>query len=276
MHALQDQYYPLELLGDETADSEAQAALRALAEGEATLIQILYLREGYFTDEEASEVFASLSQEEPGILDELPPIILNSFTFPYDAGLNFVLELYNSGDFLTEGNFANLEAAWDDLPQSTEQILHPDRYLTGDDPIPVSLPPLTATLGSGWQQLDEDIFGEFSLREYLRQQLTEAEVEQAATGWGGDRYTVFWNEAEAQLVMVFRLVWDSAVDGTEFASLYPLYPTALFDTEPANQGDGDCWQGTDVICLFHAGDESLIIRAPDVATAVLLQAQIQP
>ena len=276
MHALQDQYYALELLGDETADSEARAALRALAEGEATLIQILYLREGYFTDEEASEVFASLSQEGPGILDEIPPIILNSFTFPYDAGLNFVLELYNGGDFFSEGNFAHLEAAWNDLPQSSEQILHPDRYLAGDDPIPVSLPPLTDTLGAGWQQLDEDVFGEFTLREYLGQQLTGAEAEQAATGWGGDRYTVFWNEAEAQLVMAYRLVWDSNIDGAEFASLYRSYPAALFNAEPSEQGDGDCWQGTDVICLFHMDAESLIVRAPDVATAVLLQTQIQP
>ncbi len=276
MHALQDQYYPLELLGDETADSEARAALRALAEGEATLIQILYIREGYFTNQEASEVLANLNQEVPGILDDIPPIILNSFAFPYDAGLNFVLELYNGGDFLNEGNFANLEAAWDDLPQSTEQILHPDRYLAGDDPIPVSLPPLTDTLGTGWQQLDEEVFGEFTLREYLGQQLTGAEAEAAAAGWGGDRYTVFWNEAESQLVMALRLVWDSNAEGAEFASLYRTYPAALFDAESTEQGSDDCWQGTDVICLFHGGGESLIVRAPDVETAVLLQSQIQP
>jgi hypothetical protein len=276
MHALQDQYYPLELISDDTIDSEAKFALRSVAEGEATLIQLLYLRSGYFTEDEVNEIFAEINTQEAGILDELPPIIVSSFTFPYDAGFNFVLDMYSGGDLSAEGDFANLEAIWDDLPQSTEQIIHPDRYRAGDDPIPVSLPPLTDTLGIGWQQLDDDVFGEFTLREYLKQQLTEEEGEQAATGWGGDRYTVYWNEAEAQLVMALRLAWDSNSDGAEFASLYPAYTAALFNGPSTIQGDGECWQGSDAICLFHAGAESLIVRAPDVETAVRLQAQIQP
>ena len=279
MHALQDQYYPLELISDDSVDSEAKFALRSVAEGEATLIQLLYLRGGYFTQDEIQSIFADINEQDTGILDELPPIIVSSFTFPYDTGFQFVLELYNGGDLTltTPGDFANLENLWQNLPQSSEQIIHPDRYLSGDAPIPVTLPPLTDTLGAGWQQLDEDVFGEFGLREYLKQQLTDEEVEQAATGWGGDRYTVFWNESDQQLVMALRLVWDSNIDGAEFASLYRSYPAALFNTDSTPQGDSDCWQGdVDVICFFHSNDESLIVRAPDVATAVRVQAQIQP
>lgn len=275
MHALQDQYYPLELLSDKGLDSEAKFALRSVAEGEATLIQLLYLRAGYFTQDEINEIFTEISTQDTSILDELPPIIVSSFTFPYDTGLNFVLEMYSGGDLFGDGDFANLEAVWENLPQSSEQIIHPDRYLADDNPLPVSLPPLTDTLGTGWQQLDEEIFGEFTLREYLKQQLTEEEAEQAATGWGGDRYTVFWNETQEQVAMALRLVWDSSMDGAEFASLYRAYPAALFNVESTAQGDGDCWQGNDVICLFHDGTESLIVRAPDVETAVRLQVQIQ-
>jgi hypothetical protein len=276
MHALQDQYYPLELISDDSVNSEARFALRSVAEGEATLIQLLYLRAGYFTEDEVNSIFADINEQDTGILDELPPIIVSSFTFPYDTGFNFVLEMYNGGDLFAEGDFANLDAIWDNLPQTSEQIIHPDRYLADDNPISVPLPPLTETLGIGWQQLDEDVFGEFTLREYLKQQLTEEEVEQAATGWGGDSYVVFWNEIEEQLVMALLLVWDSNSDGAEFASLYRSYPAALFNAAPVAQGDGDCWQGDDVICLFHADAESLIVRAPDVETAVLLQTQIQP
>ena len=277
MHALQDQYYPLELISDDSVDSEAKFALRSVAEGEATLIQLLYLRGNYFSQNEVQSIFADINEQNTGILDELPPIIVSSFTFPYDTGFNFVMELYNGGDLTltAAGDFANLEALWNNLPQTSEQIIHPDRYLAGDDPIPVSLPPLTDTLGAGWQQLDEEVFGEFTLREYLKQQLTDEEVEQAATGWGGDRYAVFWNEADQQVVMVLRLVWDSNIEGAEFASLYRSYPAALFNVESTPQDDGDCWQGEDVICFFHDGAESLIVRAPDMTTAVRLQAQIQ-
>ena len=277
MHALQDQYYPLELISDDSVDSEAKFALRSVAEGEATLIQLLYLRGNYFSQNEVQSIFADINEQNTGILDELPPIIVSSFTFPYDTGFNFVMELYNGGDLTltAAGDFANLEALWNNLPQTSEQIIHPDRYLAGDDPIPVSLPPLTDTLGAGWQQLDEEVFGEFTLREYLKQQLTDEEVEQAATGWGGDRYAVFWNEADQQVVMVLRLVWDSNIEGAEFASLYRSYPAALYNSESTPQGDGDCWQGEDVICFFHDEAESLIVRAPDVMTAVRLQTQIQ-
>ncbi|NIT57160.1 MAG: hypothetical protein GWN00_13275, partial [Aliifodinibius sp.] len=69
--------------------------------------------------------------------------------------------------------------------------------------------PLTDTLGVGWQRLDEDTLGEFYLREYLAQQLEGGLVESAASGWGGDRYTVYWNDEAEEIVMVLKLVWDT-------------------------------------------------------------------
>ncbi|KPK10021.1 MAG: hypothetical protein AMJ56_09255, partial [Anaerolineae bacterium SG8_19] len=97
-----------------------------------------------------------------------------------------------------------MNVAWQNLPQSTEQIIHPDRYLAGDLPEIVALPPLTDTLGIGWTRLEEATLGEFLLREYLGQQLDETEVETAATGWGGDRYAVYWHQDNEELVMVLR------------------------------------------------------------------------
>jgi hypothetical protein len=140
MHALQDQYYPLELISDDSLDSEASFALRALAEGEASLVQYLYLIDGYFSEEQQTEIFASFDEEGPAIYDELPPVIFNSFIFPYNEGFEFVLQLYSGGDLFAPGDFAVLEAAWNNLPQSSEQIIHPERYVAGDAPLVVSLP----------------------------------------------------------------------------------------------------------------------------------------
>jgi hypothetical protein len=135
----------------------------------------------------------------------------------------------------------------------------------------VSLPPLTPTLGTGWQQLDEDVLGEFYLRQYLGQQLTEEEVDLAATGWGGDHYVVFWHEAEQSLVMALLLRWDTPADGAEFNALYPNYPTGLYNVSPTTLSDGtECWTGEDTICFYVNSGSSLIVRAPDVATAVLV------
>jgi hypothetical protein len=270
VHALQDQYYGLEQLGDDSLDSEASAALRALAEGHATLIQSLYLTQGYFSQEEIAKIFTEYEETDLSFLTDAPGILRADLEFPYTAGLEFVMALYQ------EDGLAAIDAAWNKLPQSTEHILHPDRYLTGDMPLIVTLPPLTDTLGSGWQLLNEDIFGEFYLRQYLEQQLDAASVDLAATGWGGDRYAVYENKADGTVAMALRLAWDTPEDWGEFMSLFPEYLRMLTGVDdPVLEADLACWPGeVDVICLAQLGDESLIVRAPDAATAVSIKKAI--
>lgn len=270
VHALQDQYFPLEQIADESMDSEASAALRAFVEGDATLVQMQFIIQGYFTQEEVGQLFAEEEGQDLSFIDELPPILINSLLFSYDKGLEFVLYIYNGGDLFSPGDFEAVNAVWDNLPQSTEQIIHPERYVAGDTPILVTLPPLTDTLGSGWQQLEESVFGEFSLREYIGQQLPETQVDLAATGWGGDRFAVYWNDEAEEMVMVTRFVWDTEQDAQEFNSTYPNYPTAAFDTTPfVADLNGRCWQAEeDVLCQFPTTNETLLVRAMDMETAV--------
>ncbi|MCI0394887.1 MAG: hypothetical protein L0332_14435 [Chloroflexi bacterium] len=268
VHALQDQHFNLDLLDDEMLDSEASFALRALAEGDATLVQTLYLFGGYFSQAELGEILEAAGEVDTTVLDSGPPILARNLEFPYISGLEFVQALYEAG------GFESVNEAWENPPQTTEHILHPDRYLAGDAPQVVALAPLTETLGAGWQQVDEDIFGEFFLRQYLAQQLDESAVETAATGWGGDRYAVYWNEDRQSLVMLLRLAWDTAADGDEFANAYAAYPAALFGSAAQSQPDGgQCWQGGDVICLYRLDNETLIVRVPDLATAAAVAAQ---
>lgn len=271
VHALQDQYYDLDALSDETLDSEARAAVRALAEGEAELVQYLYLFEGgYFTESEAEAILNDPEQTDGGFLRDFPPVLVNDLAFPYTDGVEFVIDLYR------EGGFEAIDAAWANLPRSTEHILHPERYRAGDLPQLVTLAPLTDTLGAGWEFLDEDILGEFYLRQYLDQQLPTATVNRVATGWGGDRYAIYWNEADAALVMALRLVWDTPADALEFAQAYPAYPAALFAAEGESQPDGTtCWTADEVICFRQVEGESLIARAPDSATALAVLQALQ-
>ncbi len=271
VHALQDQYYDLDALSDETLDSEARAAVRALAEGEAELVQYLYLFEGgYFTESEAEAILNDPEQTDGGFLRDFPPVLVNDLAFPYTDGVEFVIDLYR------EGGFEAIDAAWANLPRSTEHILHPERYRAGDLPQLVTLAPLTDTLGAGWELLDEDILGEFYLRQYLDQQLPTATVNRVATGWGGDRYAIYWNEADATLVMALRLVWDTPADALEFAQAYPAYPAALFAAEGESQPDGTtCWTADEVICFRQVEGESLIARAPDSTTALAVLQALQ-
>jgi hypothetical protein len=272
VHALQDQHYELDGLTDDSRDSEARAAIRALAEGEAELVQYLFLFEGdYFSQDDVSAILDAPEQSDSSYLDALPPILISNLAFPYREGLEFVAALYR------ENGFQGIDDAWANPPQSTEHILHPDRYLAGDPPQIVALAPLTDTLGAGWAQIDTDIMGEFFLREYLDQELSAVAATTASTGWGGDRYAVYWNEAAGEMVMALRLRWDTPADTIEFAESYALYAAALLETTAEEQPDGAlCWVGDETICLLAADMDAFVVRAPDLATATAALGAIRP
>ncbi len=262
VHALQDQYFDLEMLDDDSIGSETLFALQAMAEGDATLVQTLYLLNGYFDQEQLFALFDETLSIDTAVLDSAPPVIAHGLEFPYLQGLEFVQTLYD------EGGFEAVDQAWQNLPQSSEHILHPERYLAGDEMQDVSLEPLDDLLGEDWELADEDILGEFYLREYLSQQLNDNQVDTAATGWGGDRYSVYWNEAEQSVVMVLKLVWDTPNDADEFGVAYVIYPNRLLETKAEGQEDGGlCWRGDEVICMYELEGSTIIVRAPTLEIA---------
>ena len=84
---------------------------------------------------------------------------------------------------------------YSNLPQSTEQIIHPEKYLEQDEPQDVTLPDLETALGGTWSQLDTDVFGELYMRLYLEAFINTDQATIAAEGWDGDRY-VYLKDAE--------------------------------------------------------------------------------
>lgn len=262
VHALQDQYFNLDELDAPDLDSEASAALRALAEGEARFVENIYITQ-YLSRAELTQLFQDAADSDTPDLTAIPQFMLDDLLFSYTAGLEFVAALHDTGGFDAIGD------AWAEPPQSTEQILHPDRYLTGDAPQLVSLVPLTDTLGTGWRRVEDEILGEFYLREYLGQELSAGLVDRAATGWGGDRLAVYYRERPDATVMALRLTWDAPTDSQEFADAYEQYAGRVYNTPGQTLDSGTiCWQGTDVTCLAHGTDgDILIVRAPDETLA---------
>jgi len=265
MHALQDQHFDLDAQMEQDLNDDARLALGAMVEGEASFIEEFeFFKDLSFTPELRLETYDTCTDPRS------PEMLCDNLAFPYLNGALFVSELYKAG------GFAALDAAWGDLPRSTEQVLHPERYFDGDIPQLVTLPPLTDTLGSGWQQLDENVFGEFILREYLAQRVNEGDVDRAATGWGGDRYAVYWQSSLNQPLMVLSLLWDRAEDGAEFAAIYPEYAGRLTgDSGKLSNNNGMCWTASDVICLYDLGQASLIVRGPELALVEQIAGIIQ-
>lgn len=262
VHDLQDEQHELGQIYNAIPGADARAALLAFVEGEANYLQSRYLEGGYFDQGELAEIGAALSSARLDLSQDIPPFLMNRYEFAHSAGSTFVRALDSESDF------AALDMAWRNLPQSTEQILHPDRYLRADVPVNVTLEALEEVLGEDWRLVKQDTFGEFHLREYLQSRLTESDAGAAATGWGGGRYAVYFNEADEETIMVLRLAWDESNEADEFETAYSDWLQNRFGAEGLVQADGGvCWLDSEAFCLYRLGDESLIVRAPSLTVA---------
>src|SRR5260370_31032501 len=120
-HALQDQHFNLRRFEHwPKGDSDAELAAHALIEGDATLAMALYVANNPLV---ALAFLKSLgttgmASEE---LDKAPRALRESLLFPYQDGEKWVSALYKRGGW-NEGS-----QAFTTLPQSTEQILHPEK-----------------------------------------------------------------------------------------------------------------------------------------------------
>ncbi len=266
-HALQDQHYDLEGL-DELAgdDSEYSAALTSLIEGDAVLLQSAYYWTGLSQRER--DIFAQESEQtDSDSYDEAPPYLQQSLIFPYDYGLEFVLYLYNNGAWDA------VDAAYDSPPKSTEQIIHPDKYMAADDPVPVTLPDLETLLGEDWITIEEGTVGEFDLRMTLEAFIEPSEdTESAAAGWGGDAYAFLEDNASGDQLLVIYSTWDSEVEAQQFFDTYAENRSDDMWTSATAQTDIKAWQSTDgYLYLEKSGDYVLLINAPDVITADMVR-----
>jgi hypothetical protein len=258
LYQIQDQNFGLDRLATGGLTLDGALALAALSEGEATVVQENFLTARYLPLETA--VIPETWVIDTAVLADAPTPIANRLLFPYEFGDDFARFLYEAGAYPA------LDEAWANPPQSTEQILHPETYLADEGPALVTLPDLQTLLGEEWTLAAESVLGEFMLRQYLAQQLNGSQVETAATGWGGDRFVIYTNEANDSFVLALHTVWDTVTDSTEFAALYPNYPTRLFNASGEIQANGgECWQGeSELICLIQSEQETLIVRGPDM------------
>jgi hypothetical protein len=197
VHALQHEYVPLDSIMHDDSDADRQFAAQSVLEGQATLASITAMVPGM--DLIHNDAFwltfrdqLRLQQTGTGVFATAPMVIREGLIFPYLDGGEFVrwFEQKQPGKMPFGAS----------LPTSTEQILHPDRYLSHDAPLTIRFSGPTAGTY-------EDTFGEFDI-ELLRTQLTGATTVRTdpAIGWGGDRMRVYSSPTGPALV--WYTVWD--------------------------------------------------------------------
>jgi hypothetical protein len=228
-HALEDQHYGLDDNGPSEGDDRALARL-ALIEGTATEIMTRYgarfIGRGELLASAIGSAFAPTG--------DLPPYIEAQTVFPYLAGQQFVQYLLRRAG----GSWALVDDAERIRPPvSTEQVLHPDRYLRADEPKPVRLR-AGAVLGGGWTRVRAGTWGEYATRELLAHG-GGGGAEAAAAGWGGDRWELWRSRpllgsgcavpCRASDVLVLRWRWDTPRDQREFAARLQVWKASVRD-----------------------------------------------
>lgn len=258
-HALADQTFDLDAM-TQTAegDSDRELALTALVEGEAMLAMIAATSEdwdGKATAQLPARVLErSLAMAGPLMalaggetFRSAPPVMTETLLFPYLRGMVFCASVTN------EGGWKALDSAFLSPPISTEQILHPAKYIGRGYDAPQRIEVGELDPGGDWEQVQRDVIGELVVSIMLRQHRGRP----AAAGWDGDTCTIF-EGADGALGVVWITTWDTPAEAREFAQHYADYQGERFGlTSPsatAPNADDD--------------DDAADARAPNAAPAV--------
>jgi hypothetical protein len=209
-------------------NTERCAAIRALIQGDAGLASATWLKTFGTAQDQADVAQAAQRYMEMPVLKNAPLALSEELMFPDTVGTQFVNYLFQ------QGGWKAVNQAYLDPPVTTEQIMHPERY-PADKPQEVTLPDLLPVLGEGWALLDQDTMGEWATLLVLtagidpEARLNVNEALPAVTGWGGDTYAVYFNQAKGQSVLVLKTKWETPKDANEFYAALGTHVTARFD-----------------------------------------------
>lgn len=222
-HALQDQHFNLSRFEKwPNGDGDRENAIHALIEGDATALMYSYQLKPMGGDltklpslaNFAEQTLDQAKRDKQDVFASAPMVLRESLIFSYVYGAAFVQEM------LKKSGWAAVSQAFTDLPQSTEQILHFEKYAAKEMPIKVDLPDISKLIGDGWKRIDSDVNGEFGYTLILAEFIGKKDARQAAAGWGGDQSVLYENSQTGQLMLTHLSHWDSEKDATEFFQAY--------------------------------------------------------
>ncbi|MBN2496680.1 MAG: hypothetical protein JXR96_18970 [Deltaproteobacteria bacterium] len=205
-HALQDQHFGLDPPESARDNADARLAHAALVEGDAFLTGYRMGAGALVAEPAAFLDFAR--HHAPDMGEEVPAYLQERFKFPYLEGGAFVLALERAS------GWAAVDAAHRSPPRSTEEVLHPERYLAGlqRDLDPPRIPDLDA-LGEavpGFEPVLAETLGEWAIG------LMVARGQRRASGWGGDRALLFERSRDGARLLAWVVDWDSPAAATAF------------------------------------------------------------
>jgi hypothetical protein len=212
-HALEDQNFGIG--GGAKLDDDGALARQALVEGSATDVMIEFAAQ-YLNP---LELLAASDTIDQGTGD-VPKAIVDQLTWTYIGGRRFIqaLRAYGGGWKLVDYALGSRP------PATTEQVLHPTKYIHDELPSPVRVDGAELR-NQGWRPSDRSGFGELATDYLLRVGAEPETAKGAAAGWDGDRYELWRRDVapgdcaspcRGDLALVAKWAWDTPGDAEEF------------------------------------------------------------
>ena len=264
-HALTDQHFDFggrsHALADQNLDEEA-FALSALVEGDAELVRTLW-SDKYLTSGQRRQAELETTGD-PSDFANIPNYVIQSLYFPYGSGLEFVTALHD------KGGFAAVDDAYRQPPTSTEEILHPERFVPGRQ---WTRPPLADLAGAtGCAAVDASTIGEFDMYQVLDEFLAADEARAAAAGWNGDAYRLV--RCGTAVGMVDRWQADTAGDLDELADSLGRWARRWSGTNRLPEANGVFSGPGGSGRIIRSADRIDLVIASDASTSDRLSAAV--
>lgn len=219
-HALADQHFNLEKFVDRAGESDDGAMARlAVMEGQATWIMSEFMARRMGLSLKKSPTIARFMSQQTAaaggqfpVLDRAPLYLRETLVFPYTQGMLFQQALVEK---LGQAAFASVFRR---PPDSTQQILHPEKYFAGVAP---SSPPLPEFREKGsYRVLAEGSIGELDHIILLRQFAGQDDAEAVAQHWKGGRYRLWEHRKQpGKTVLAYSSEWAGPGAAAEFFRL---------------------------------------------------------
>ena len=259
VHALQDQQFGF---GDGADTQDRQLAHRSVTEGEANYLQSLY-------ESRCGSGWSCIDSPAPGGGGgggQVDAGVLLVVLQPYVTGPDFVEAIRE------RSGWDGVDALYGRYPESTEQVIHPDRY---PDAAPVDVR-VSDRSSDAWSRFDVDpvgdTLGEASIFAMFQDNgLRDGEggrysfQDEASAGWGGDTL-VPYHDGD-RYAYVWKTVWDTREDAREFRA---AYGELLASHDAEARGDGvfvipDADPFGDAFRVTRTGSTVTIVNAPTPA-----------
>jgi hypothetical protein len=245
-HALADQHFDLGKFIKHGRSDDASTARMAVMEGQATwlMLEAMASRMGASVREmpQMAEIMGAGATEAMAaqypVLANAPLYIRTSLIFPYNQGLKFQHALVQK-----LGNEA-FSRVFREAPISTQQIMHPEVYLSRTQPVSVPVPVLAKP--KDWKTITEGTVGELDHAVLLEQYLSKKDADELAPKWRGGTFALAENKSGKHVGLLYASQWADAESARRMFEAYQGVLKAKWSkmsvkssTEKQVEGEGD-------------------------------------